>query len=98
MNPDKIRIQRRGGRQSVTGLIVNEKLNVPRELRRTLRLRMHYLARFGPDEDRHGRRNELRRLLGELDFAAGIAPDPQFEQWRRILRSGDDAGLSPFFD
>ena len=86
LNPDKIKIQRRGGRQSVTGLIVNEKLNVPRELRRALRLRMHYLARFGPADDLRGSCDELRRLLGEVDFTVGIAADPQLEQWRRFLR------------
>ena len=97
LNPDKIRIQRRGGRQSVTGLIVNEKLNVPREFRRALRLRMHYLARFGPADDLRGSGNELRRLLGEVDFAAGVVPDPQLEQWRRFLRFGEGVDLPPWF-
>lgn len=43
LNKSKTRILRRHQRQLVTGLVVNEKLNLPRETRRRLRAAAHYL-------------------------------------------------------
>jgi retron-type reverse transcriptase len=40
----KLRIRRRHGRQLVTGLVVNERVNLPREVRRRLRAVKHRLA------------------------------------------------------
>src|SRR5207248_3235965 len=46
-NESKLRYLQSHQRQSVTGVVVNEKVNVPRERRRWLRQEVHYLSRFG---------------------------------------------------
>ena len=53
VHPDKTRIARKGGRQSVTGLIVNGTgtPRVPRKLRRQLRAAIHNLAAGKPLHD-----------------------------------------------
>jgi len=43
LNPDKTRLQRRGRRQSVTGVVVNETAGLSRKDRRTLRATIHRL-------------------------------------------------------
>ena len=50
LHPDKTRVARRGGRQAVTGLVVNGAgpPRVPRELRRRLRAAVHNLRRGKP--------------------------------------------------
>jgi retron-type reverse transcriptase len=46
-NEKKARYVSSGGRQLVTGLVVNEKVNWPRRYRRWLRQEVYYLQRFG---------------------------------------------------
>jgi retron-type reverse transcriptase len=47
LNEKKSRISRSGGRQMVTGLVVNSSPNLPREIRRNLRAATHSWARKG---------------------------------------------------
>src|SRR5262249_21982166 len=50
LNPEKTRVHRRGGRQQVTGLVVNDggPPRVPRALRRQLRAAVHNLRQGQP--------------------------------------------------
>jgi hypothetical protein len=50
VHPEKTRVARKGGRQKVTGLVVNgaEAPRVPRKLRRQLRAAFHNLRRGRP--------------------------------------------------
>lgn len=45
----KTRLMKRHQRQEVTGVVVNEKLQVPRITRRDLRQAIYYIERFGLD-------------------------------------------------
>lgn len=47
INPRKTRMQYRGSRQAVTGLVVNRKVNIRTEYRRTLRAMAHKLFKTG---------------------------------------------------
>ena len=47
VNQDKVRLQRSTERQEVTGLVVNEFVNVPRELVRQVRAMLHAWRKFG---------------------------------------------------
>ncbi len=62
LNPEKTRVARRGGRQQVTGLVVNGSgpPRVPRKLRRQLRAAAHNLSRGKPLKDGE----TLARLAG----------------------------------
>lgn len=48
LHPDKTRVLRKSGRQEVTGLIVNEKVAVKRELLRRFRALLFHIDRDGP--------------------------------------------------
>jgi len=67
--------------QKVTGIVVNEKLQVPRELRRQLRQEVYFCLKFGPKESmkRRGLKTSpeqyLHSLLGRIAFALQIDPD-----------------------
>ena len=41
VNKKKTRVCRRGGRQLATGIVLNDRLNVPRSIRRNLRAQLH---------------------------------------------------------
>ena len=50
INPTKTRLQRPGYRQAVTGLVVNERVNVPRAFWRDIRALLHNWESLGYDE------------------------------------------------
>lgn len=47
LNPEKTRLMLRHQRQEVTGVVVNEHLQVPRSVRRGLRQEIYYIKAFG---------------------------------------------------
>ncbi len=81
LNAQKTRVQRAGQRQSVTGIVVNEKPNVSAAYRRKLRQEVYYCQRFGVaghlrqtgqqiPEDAY-----LMRLLGKVNYVLQVSPD-----------------------
>ncbi len=52
VHPDKLRIMRKGARQEVTGLTVNERVGVPREEMRRFRALVYQIEKDGPGEKR----------------------------------------------
>lgn len=71
LNEAKTRLQKRGGRQEVTGLTVNEKVNVPRKWLKGLRACIHRMEMdgFSPEEMNaaRGKVAWLRHARGGLD-------------------------------
>ncbi len=81
LNEQKTHIQRAGQRQSVTGIVVNEKPNVSAACRRKLRQEVYYCRRFGVaghlrqiglemSEEAY-----LTRLLGKVNYVLQVSPD-----------------------
>ena len=89
INYRKLRVLRKGRRQTVTGLVVNEKPNVPRVMRRTLRQRMHYLKRYGLVGFDPVDMKNARSLLGSVEFVCQVRPDDvefrQYAEWLKRL-------------
>lgn len=79
VRPEKTRISRGGVRKTVTGIVVNERPNLPRTHVRMLRAAAHRLARQGADavvlkSRRSGSCDPERVLAGHLGFLAMINP------------------------
>jgi RNA-directed DNA polymerase len=68
VNEAKTRVMGRGGRQIVTGVVVNEALGVPRRDRRKLRAMLHQAATKGADEAREA------ELTGRLAWVQMVNP------------------------
>lgn len=66
-NEQKVRFLRSGSRLQITGIVVNEKPNWPRPLRRWLRQEVYFLRRFGVEEHLE-RRNVDRRRYKEFIY------------------------------
>ncbi len=90
VHPDKTRVWRRGRRQEVTGLVVNQRVNVSRRLLRRFRATLFQIERDGPEGKRWGNsRNVLRSLHGFANFVAMVDPArgvPLRERVRALLR------------
>ena len=73
IDPKKTNIFRRGRRQVVTGLVVNDKVNVPRRFRRRVRAAVHR-ATSGAEPEWHGSAITPRQLKGLIGHLALTQP------------------------
>nr|WP_326127282.1 reverse transcriptase domain-containing protein [uncultured Oscillibacter sp.] len=91
LNNHKTRLRSAGRRQTVTGLVVNEKVSVPREKRRAIRQAVYCCRRFGVEGhlERTGETLSpevcLDRLLGQVGYVLqadpGCAWAPEARRW-----------------
>ena len=81
LNEQKTRIQRPGQQQSVTGIVVNEKLSIPADYRRNLRQELYYCRKFGIQEHLQKIGLEIpedtyrMQLLGKVNYVLQVHPD-----------------------
>ena len=78
-------------RQTVTGIVVNEKLNITKEYKKNIRQEMYYIKKFGLDEhlnkrgltDKH---QYLLSLRGRIAFVLQTVPnDREFMEYQKFL-------------
>ena len=81
LNEQKTRIQHPGQQQTVTGIVVNEKLSIPANYRRMLRQELYYCKKFGIQEHLHKIGLEISansyrmQLLGKVNYVLQVHPD-----------------------
>jgi RNA-directed DNA polymerase len=76
VNGKKSRVQRRNTAQQVTGLVVNDKLSVPRKEVRQLRAILHRARTEGLEAQNRGRRPNFRAWLrGMIAYVAMVRPE-----------------------
>ncbi len=75
-HPDKFRIMRKGRRQEVTGLVVNEKLGINRQTLRNFKALLHQIEKTGIEgKNWQGKTtNLLNSIQGYADFVAMVVP------------------------
>ena len=72
----KTRVTRRGRSQRVTGLVVNEKVNVARDYYRRIRAIIHNCQRFGVEsQNRDGHEDFKAHLYGHAHYIDSINPN-----------------------
>ena len=78
-------------RQVVTGIVVNEKLNITKEYKKNIRQEMYYIKKFGLDEhlNKRGISDKQQYLLsirGRLAFVLHTVPnDREFMEYKKFL-------------
>ena len=81
LNEQKTRIQHPGQQQTVTGIVVNEKLSIPADYRRKLRQELYYCRKFGIQEHLQKIVLEtpedtyLMQLLGKVNYVLQVHPN-----------------------
>jgi retron-type reverse transcriptase len=99
VHPKKTRILRRGRRQEVTGLVVNQRVNVSRDVLRRFRATLFQIERDGPAGKRWGSSpNVLSAIEGFANFVAMVdaAKGRQLqERVRAIVRKHGPGGGQP---
>ena len=81
LNEQKTKIQRPSQQQSVTGIVVNEKLSIPAGYRRKLRQELYYCRKFGIQEHLQKIGLEIpedtfrMQLLGKVNYVLQVQPE-----------------------
>jgi RNA-directed DNA polymerase len=91
VNTSKTKLMKPNSRQTVTGIVVNEKPQVVFHKRNELRQAMYYIKKFGIDEHREYKEidqvNFLEHLLGKINFVLQINPkDSEFIAYMSYLK------------
>jgi retron-type reverse transcriptase len=95
LDPEKTNIFRRGRRQVCTGLVVNDKVNIPRKIRRKIRASVHSFE-TGTALHWDGQAVEKGSLRGRLEFLKMVSPHLASGLIERFNnRSNEDAIKSP---
>lgn len=92
INPDKTRVCRKNAKQEVTGIVVNEKMQVSKEKRKLIRQQMYYIEKYGLESHleriKENRKNYVEHLFGQINFALFVNPqDKEMEKYCEKLKS-----------
>lgn len=78
LNSEKTMLMKKNQRQTISGVIVNKKVQVPREKRDELRQAIYYIEKFGLEEHlqkiKCTKSNYLKHLLGIANYITFINP------------------------
>ena len=91
INDEKTKLMTPNTRQTVTGIVVNEKLQVAFSKRNEIRQEMYYIKKFGLENHMMKKNikkaNYLLHLLGKINFVLQINPsDKEFSDYKIFLR------------
>jgi RNA-directed DNA polymerase len=90
LHPEKTRILRKSRQQEVTGIVVNQKLNVDRETLKRFRATLHHIEKDGLAGKHWGNGSDLLSAIeGFANFVAMVNPDkghPFLEQVKQIKK------------
>lgn len=92
LNEKKIHFAQGGRKKQVTGIVVNEHMNVPAEYRRRLRQEIYYCRRYGVVSHLRHEQMEmdpetyLHSLLGRISYALSVWPSAELTGCRDWVR------------
>ncbi len=76
VNEKKTRVQRPGRRQTVTGIVVNKRPNVPRRVTKRLRAILHHAQKEGLEAQNRDQRHNFEHWLGGMiSYVQMVNPD-----------------------
>lgn len=78
INDDKSRLMKQGFRQLISGVVVNKKMQLPKEERSEIRKIMYYIGRFGLESHlakiNETRENYISHILGKIQYGLSLNP------------------------
>lgn len=92
INASKTRIAKPNARQIVTGIVVNEKMQIPKTKRKFIRQQVYYIKKFGIDSHlvyhNETRKNYLNHIMGLINQACYVNPkDVELSRYRDFIVS-----------
>ena len=94
LNHSKTRLLRQNQAQIITGIVVNEKIQVSRNYRKKIRLEVYYIKKFGiyghlkRNNSKDDAKTYLKSLSGKINYCLFINPnDLDMKSYRDIIES-----------
>lgn len=91
LNEKKTKVMGRNSRQTITGIVVNQRVHADKDTKRQLRQELHYIRTFGLEN--HIAHKEIknnnydRYLLGRINYVLGLEPDNrEFNNYKLFLQ------------
>lgn len=89
-NNKKTKIMRQNQQQIISGLIVNQKVQVPKSNRNKIRNEMFYIMKFGikshMEKTNQIKTNYVKHLIGKVNYILSINPDDkEFQGYKKTL-------------
>ena len=90
LNTKKTTVRKKGQRQTVNGIVVNEKSQVVIEERKRIRLQMYYIKKHGLENHiqhvKIKQKNYLDHIFGKINFILKINPvDTEFLEYKNFI-------------
>lgn len=88
----KTAVVKRTKRQIVTGIVVNEKINLTKDYKRSIRQELYYISKYGLDEHIHrlnisDKFSYVHSLMGRVAFVLQTLPnDIEFLNYKNVLK------------
>lgn len=92
LNESKTKVMEPSSRQVVTGIIVNDKIQIPRYKRKQIRLEVFFINKFGLanhlKRTNNNKANYLKHLLGKINYALYVNPkDEEMKDYKKFIHS-----------
>ncbi|MEM7343090.1 MAG: reverse transcriptase domain-containing protein [Chloroflexota bacterium] len=96
IHPDKTRVLRQSSQQEVTGLVVNNQLNVPRKTLKQFRATLYQIEKDGPEGKRWGQSPDvIASILGFANFVYMVNPEKGAKYQAQVSRIIKKHGWQP---
>lgn len=92
LNSEKTRVARKNARQEVTGIVVNQYMQLPKYDRKHIRQQVYYIKKYGIESHlsfkNEQRKNYIPHLLGLIEHALFINPkDKEMQDYKEYIKS-----------
>ena len=96
VHPEKTRVLRKSRQQEVTGVVVNDRLNVSRKTLRQFRAALYQIEKDGPEGKRWGQSDDvIASVQGFANFVFMVNPEKGAEFQERVRAIIDKYGWEP---
>lgn len=91
LNKKKIKVVSKKTRQQVTGIIVNEKVNIRRSYKNKIRQEIYYINKYGLDNHlnkidyKKTKKEYLQNLLGRINYVYSITKENKFISYKEDI-------------
>lgn len=89
LNEEKTKVLRPGNRQMITGVVVNQKLNVSKSMRKKIRQEMFFIQKYGVEKHNQRTKQSLTyaSLLGKINYVLFLDPqNKEFKTYQKYLK------------
>ena len=86
LHPDKLKVCRKGKRQEVCGLVVNDKVGIPREEIRNFRALLHDALKNGPDAANRGRHDDFYAYIQGFSAYMYMVDSEKAQPYRELVQ------------